>query len=94
MILNDELLNSLSTISVQLNVNHIESLSYRGLDGDEYEKLLKEKLVRKLIDGLMNSNHIEFTAQEDTNQMSRIYRARVVTANASVIGKLRKESII
>jgi hypothetical protein len=94
MTLNDELLNSLSTISAQLNVNHNESLSYRGLDGDEYEKLLKEKLVRKLIDGLMNSNHIEFTAQEDTNQMSRIYRARVVTANASVIGKLRKESII
>lgn len=87
-------MNSLSTIWAQMNVSHSEFLLFSIKDENEYKKLIKERLIGKLLDELMKSNHIEFTAQDDMNEMSKTYRARLVTIPNHLVGKLRKEGKI
>ena len=40
-------------------------------------EIIKKNLVAKLVDKLMESNHIEFTKQPDPRDMSLTYRARI-----------------
>lgn len=40
-------------------------------------EIIKKNLVAKLVDKLMESNHIEFTKQPDPQNMSLTYRARI-----------------
>jgi hypothetical protein len=94
MTLNDEVMNSLSTIWAQMNVSQSEFLLFSIKDENEYKKLIKERLIGKLLDELMKSNHIEFTAQDDVNEMSKTYRARLVSIPNHLVGKLRKEGKI
>lgn len=94
MTLNDEVVNSLSTIWAQMNVSHSEFRLFSIKDENEYKKLIKERLIGKLLDELMKSNHIEFTAQEDTIEGSKTYRARLVSIPNHLVGKLRKEGKI
>ena len=91
---NDELINSLATVRAQMQIDHAEYLLRMPIDEKEQKERIKKELIIKLLDEMMKSNCIEFTAQLDTSQLSNIYRARIVTVPNWAISKLRQEGKI
>lgn len=89
--LNDQIINSLSIVHSQLNVNYGEYLLRKDVNEDEYKNHIKQELMKSLVQEMMKLNLIEFTAQEDLNRLGKIYRARLVAIPSEVIQRLRKE---
>ena len=90
----DEIINSMSIVKCQMTVDDSEFLFHLHTDEKEYKKFLKERLIKQLVQELMDKDCIEFTAQEDIIRLSKIYRARLVTIPNHIVTKLRKEGKI
>lgn len=64
-------------IAVEMTERDLFSLGISWSSTSQDNEIIKKNLVAKLVDKLMESNHIEFTKQPDPQNMSLTYRARI-----------------
>lgn len=65
-----------------------------GLNPIDKEIEIKKILMKKLVDEMMNKNHIEFTRQEDFLTHTMIFRARAFIVPNSSVQLLRVQGVI